>query len=76
MTMVNRLHVGLPELGNRVLVELTSHCPSQLCLVDIAVIIPNAGKSGHIELFNVNHLNQRHHKGSQLLKFLLKALVQ
>ena len=76
MTMVNRLHVGFPELRNRILVELTSHCPSQLCLVYIAVVISNAGKPGQIELFDVYNLNQRNHEGSQLLKLLLKALVQ
>ena len=76
MTVVNRLHVGFPKLRYRILVELTSHCPSELCLIYIPVVISNAGKPGQVELFDVYNLNQGHHEGSQLLKLFLKALVQ
>ena len=76
MTVVNRLHVGFPKLRHRILVELTSHCPSELCLIYIPVVISNAGKPTQIELFDVDDLNQRHHEGSQILKLFLKALIQ
>ena len=76
MTVVNRLHVGFPKLRHRILVELTSHCPSELCLIYIPVVISNAGKPTQIELIDVDYLNQRHHEGSQILKLFLKALIQ
>ena len=73
--MVDRLHETFPEFRNLILVQIAAHCPSQLSLIDVSVLITYAGKVVMVEYIGTK-LDKGNHLGSEFFQRLLHAKVQ